>query len=175
MINIWRLFNHDTNNELMLAKNYLELGSQERTHKHLKNLERLLKIYDQFMRTDKTILTIQKIIDDVNKTLKTTNNIEIDPVSSSVKISSLFFVVFFNLIKNSKKHSSRREENLIITIKATAKKIVFCDNGKGIKNKKTIFKPNHALYIIRQIGKEIGFTINETGSSKGACFEIILN
>jgi signal transduction histidine kinase len=174
---IWRLFFHDGMNKLNAAmlSSELALITQESQHfeeieQSLQGMESLMKLYNQFMRIDHTAsIRCSKVIDEVNDMLgKPGEDIEISVNGlTETKINPIFIAIFYNLIQNSILHSGQ-ENGLVVTIEIKESQIVFSDNGKGIKKKgDDLFAPGHALGIIRELGKKLGFTIKASNNPEG--------
>ncbi len=158
----------------MLASE-LALITQESQHfekleQSLQGMESLMKLYNQFMRIDHTAsIRCSKVINEVNDMLgKLRKDIEISVKGlTETKINPIFIAIFYNLIQNSILHSGQ-EDGLVVTIEIKDSLIIFSDNGKGLKeDSKDLFTPGHALGIIRELGKKLGFTIEASNNPDG--------
>jgi len=171
---IWELFFHDGMNKLNTAMLSSELAqiTQESQHyekneQSLQGMESLMKLYNQFMRIDHTAsIRCSKVIDEVNDMLGKDIEISVKGLTET-KINPIFIAIFYNLIQNSILHSGQ-ENGLVVTIEIKESQIIFSDNGKGIKEKgNDLFAPGHALGIIRELGKKLGFTIEASNNPDG--------
>ncbi len=177
---IWRLFFHDIMNHLGVAKLSLELALMiESQPMELENtlngMENTIKLYDRFLRIDHGPMDLKQIIDKVNKMLGATVEIKhchCQSKMSKIELDSVFIAIFYNLAANSLKHSGLSQEDLILTIEIKEGEVIFADNGKGVEEGKNLFTPKHALGIIQELGRKLGFSIEEIGVPGGAHFSM---
>ena len=168
---------HDIGNKILVVTGYMDLAIEDMNpdllndaKEALREMGDLMTLYNQFARMDcAETMPLRQIVE------RALGMLEIKPTiiiigDAEIELNSLFVAIFYNLMQNSVLHSGNNK--VLIKIEIKEGKILFTDNGRGVENK-DIFRPGHALSIIRKILESVlKLSIKETGTGEGVRFEI---